>query len=157
MTAAQAARRTLVEAAQLLDFQWLDYADSDAWRLVADGGTAFDVEHDEGSGRLVIQSDIGTVSDAACTRVYEILLQYNYLWSQTGGIRMALDGPAGQVVMMFDVQTADLEVSALCGMLTRMSRLQKAWREILKDAVGAGNDTTASLRWGSAVSGRQTG
>ena len=108
------------------------YTDRDAWLLSWDGDTMLDLEHDPAADRVVLAGGIWTPADAARPRVCEMLLQYNYIWTETGGLRMALDGQPGQVVLMFELPATQLNVSRLSTVLVNMVGVQRAWRELLR-------------------------
>lgn len=137
MTSKYIAHLALSEAAARLRLNFLQTSDNeDAWRLTFTDGSVFDVEYDHAVHRIIIQGEVGEVADSARMRIYEILLQYNYLWSYTGGIRMALDGMPGQVVVMFELPAADLEVSRVSSALSNLVEIKRAWREILQSTDG---------------------
>ncbi|MDF2463384.1 MAG: hypothetical protein K0Q43_1619 [Ramlibacter sp.] len=134
MNSAKPAHLALKEAAGLLGLQSSSHDDeSGAWRFTFDSETRFDIEPNAEAGTIVIQADIAAVADDARSQLYEMLLQYNYLWTQTGGVRMALGRVPGPVVMMFEMPAAELEVSRICGVLANMTHVLQAWREILRE------------------------
>ncbi len=109
------------------------YTDRDAWALAFDEATHFDCEFESGLNRLVISGAIAEVPEGSRLAVYEILLQYNAAWTESGGVRMAVDGAQGHALMLFDLPAADLHVGLLAEVLTNMAGIQRAWREILID------------------------
>ncbi len=103
----------------------------DAWLLALDGETMLDIEFDSVEDRLIITGDVCEVAEPARPLVYEMLLQYNYLWTETGGVRMALGGGPGNVVMMFELPAVGLQPSRLCHALNNMAHSQRAWQHVL--------------------------
>src|SRR5215203_3571065 len=67
------------------------------------------VEWDERSGRLIMSMEIGTPPAARAARIHEIMLNYNFLSRETGGLRMALTGREGTVVQIVDFPTSEIE------------------------------------------------
>lgn len=103
----------------------------DAWFVELGDGSAFDIEYDGRCHRFVICVSICEVPDQARLQIYEALLQYNFLWPQSGGLRMAIDGTPGQVVMLLDLPLTSLESSRLALALENMADIQRSWREII--------------------------
>lgn len=137
MTSKYVAHLALSEAADRLRINFLVTSDNeDAWRLTFSNGSAFDVAYDHDASRIVITGDVGEVTDSGRTRLYEMLLQYNYLWTYTGGARMALDGTPGRVMVMFELGAAGLEVSSVCRALSNLVEIRNAWREVIESSAG---------------------
>jgi len=90
------------------------------------------VEYDESKDSLVLAAELGTPPDGDRTALYELLLRMNYHWDTTGGIRMALDGPAGQVVQVYELATEGLEATRLGATVTAFAETAVAWREIIQ-------------------------
>lgn len=95
------------------------------------------VEYDEAKDCLVLAAELGTPPDGDRTALYELLLRMNYHWETTGGVRMALDGPAGQVVQVFELATEGLEATRLGATVTAFAETAVAWREIIQRAGSA--------------------
>jgi hypothetical protein len=122
------------EAAALLDLPPpRAYGSGGAWRLDFDADTAFDIECDDDARHVMVACDIGRVHEEARLALYEILLQYNFIWTQTGGVRMALDGSTDRVVLMYELAHDDREPANLCDLLSNMACIRRAWAEILRD------------------------
>ena len=123
------------------------YEGEDAWRIAMATGHALDVEYDDEAARLMITGDIGEIAAASRLTMYETLLQYNFIWSQTGGVRIALDGSTHRAVVMFEVALPNLAVPRLSMVLANLARVQEAWIEILSQAgtTGASHSTPLPL------------
>jgi hypothetical protein len=135
----------LCEAASLLGVGSLTAYDSaPAWRLARDG-TDFRVEHDPEHDSIVISAAVGAVADAARTRTYQMLLQYNNLWPQTGGVRMALDGPQRTVVMILELGTACLSAARLARVISNMAGVHAGWRDLLQLSAATAQGTEAAV------------
>lgn len=104
----------------------------DAWLLAADEQTLIDVELWAPRSRVVLTTRVGEVLEALGGDVYPLLLQYNYLWPETGGTRMALDGSPGNIVAVLDLGPDDLEPTALAALLTHLSVIRQVWAEMLE-------------------------
>ena len=106
-------------------------ANRPAWFVTLEGDCVFDIEYDDAQARVVVTSVVAEVPAAARQHVYEMLLQYNYLWTDTGGLRMALAGTPGPVVMMVEMAVPGLAPAWLCRVLTNMRNALHAWRQAL--------------------------
>lgn len=89
------------------------------------------LEHDAAGGRLMMTATIGAPRPESALRLYELLLSYNLLWRDTGGIRMALLGAGGEAVQMADLTLAGLTAADLAGTLSGFARRAGAWRLVL--------------------------
>jgi hypothetical protein len=125
-------QQTLRETAVMLGLQLSsDDEEGDAWFLVFDENTMFNIQHAASQQRIVIVGGIAEVPEAARVRVYEVLLQYNSMWAETGGVRTALDGLPGQAIMMLELSDDGLTPIRLAAVLANMADIQRAWRRIL--------------------------
>ena len=114
------------------------YEGGGAWQVDLDEGRYLDVEYDDSLRRLVITGGIGAAAEHARPALYETLLQYNFIWTETGGVRMAVDASTNQVVMMFEVAVSELDTSKLAMVLGNMAASQRGWQEIVRDCSFAG-------------------
>ena len=92
------------------------YEESRTWAVAAsDSGweAVILLHYDEASRKLFISGDCGPVPEDKILSTYEFLLKYNLACIDTGGARFALDGPGGDVSLIFDLPLADLETDML--------------------------------------------
>jgi hypothetical protein len=144
MTPQQTAHLAIREAAELLGAQSATTQEATGvWRLVLDADAVIDIEFNPHAGTIVLQADVASVPRAARLQVYELLLQYNYLWLQSGGIRMALASLPGPVAMMLELPLADLDVSRVCGALTSVAQTRRTWRDVLLATAAASHGESA--------------
>ena len=80
---------------------------------------------------LVISASVGTPPHEDRLRMYELMLQFNNQWHLTGGLRLALEGPAGSGSMIFSVPVEGLENSQLATILANFREVVLGWREII--------------------------
>ena len=118
------------------------YEGNQAWRLVFDDehGSVIDAEWDSHAGRVVFTAEVATVPETARASAFELLLTYNYLWSAHGGVRAAVTGPAGDVVLLFDLALEGLDLPRLCEVLGNMHAIARSCRAVLEalaDSAGA--------------------
>ena len=92
------------------------YEESRTWAVAtSDSGweAVILLHYDETSRKLFISGDCGPVPEDKILSTYEFLLKYNLACIDTGGARFALDGPGGDVSLIFDLPLADLETDML--------------------------------------------
>ncbi|MEM8985359.1 MAG: type III secretion system chaperone [Pseudomonadota bacterium] len=92
------------------------YEESRTWAVAtSDGGwdAVILLHYDEASRKLFVSGDCGPVPDDKVLSTYEFLLKYNLACIDTGGARFALDGPGGDISLIFDLPLADLEADTL--------------------------------------------
>ncbi len=97
--------------------------------LVAlDHGVRATVEARE--GRWIASVPLGPAPDRNRGEVFAAMLAYNGLWRETGGGRIELDGPEGDVILMGDVPEG-AEAAALARLLDMLTTVGAAWRRFL--------------------------
>ena len=129
------------EIGPLMDLQQVSAYDSGQdWLLAVDAQTRFDAQYDPALNRLVLSGVIAPVPPQSRLAIYEILLQYNAAWIETGGVRMALDQRTSDIVMLLDLPAADLHAGLLAQVLANMAGVQTAWRQILGDLASPQRD-----------------
>jgi hypothetical protein len=106
-----------------------------AWHIALDESSGLDIEYDDAQDRFVITADVGKVAPSTRLASYGILLQYNHLWSETGGVRMALDGSTDQVLAMLDAPLAQLDASRFAAVLASMASVRRTWAQVLEGLV----------------------
>jgi hypothetical protein len=108
----------------------VEYADEARWVLVLDNGAVIEAEHDADRARLALSIEIGEPAAEDAAALYRTLLQYNQLWRNTGGIRMAL---ADQTVVQSVELPADasLDLDTLSRGLAGLHANTAVWRVML--------------------------
>ena len=108
------------------------YSDDPCWAVALDEDTLVLVYLDQRKDSLVLSCSLGEPPPGDRTTLYEKLLQLNFHWDVTGGSRMAIDGPGGHVVQMFEIPAEGLDVLRLVGLLRTFAQVATAWREIVQ-------------------------
>lgn len=114
--------------------------DDKSWLLVFGDETSIVIEWATNPERLVLSTGLGRPAEGAHLTVYETLLSYNLLWQDTGGVRMAIDGPQGEVILIYDLFDDILSVSDLQTVALNISSIAAIWRDYVKK-----DETAASL------------
>lgn len=81
----------------------------------------------EDPDRVVLTSLLGVPSESMQLSVYETLLCYNLLWKDTGGVKMALSGPNGELVVIYELFSTDLTLNDLQTVLTNFVSIAQIW------------------------------
>jgi hypothetical protein len=123
----------MAEVGAVLDLaEVTELPDHDYWRVVGADETGIDLDFERTTGKLVISTSLGRPRAQGREALYDTLLAYNGAWRETGGARLALDEPGGEVVLLFDLDAEGLDVSAsaACWRTSRRSRPSGAgsWR-----------------------------
>ncbi len=85
------------------------------------------LEWGEDPDRVVLTSLLGAPSESMQLSVYETLLCYNLLWKDTGGVKMALSGPGGDLVVIYELFSTDLTLGELQTVLTNFVSIAQIW------------------------------
>ena len=131
----------LVELGPLLELgAVVEYDGQNAWSLGVDEETAVHAEFHADEDRLYLSANVASPPEARRAATYDLLLQYNNQWTETGGIRMALDGPAGRVVQITDLRVTGLDVSSLESALVSFLEKLRAWRDMVGQGITDDSD-----------------
>lgn len=117
----------------------LDVAEVSALEATGGWAVAFDpsglevvtLDYDARTGKLVVSTDVGVPPEDKRLPTYAGLLTYNRYWSETDGVRMALDEPEGHVLMVFDIALGDLDALKLGTALGNFAQVARAMRELV--------------------------
>jgi hypothetical protein len=79
--------------------------------------------------RLMLSAEIGAPPEETRASIYETMLLYNLLGSDTGGVHMALSEAGGAVVQMVDLHCSALTTELLVTVLHNLNERTLIWRE----------------------------
>lgn len=157
------------------DIEAIQQADEDHW-IVHYADSYLEIWRNEPDSKLTLSAVLGNIQDVVqpatsgqagddetdaedhveagpskldCAELYGMLLTYNFLWHSTGGVRMALDSPGENVVMLLDLFGLDLELPNLAGILHQFNQLADNWRT---DFFGADTSPTSIDESGNLAS-----
>lgn len=99
--------------------------------VVSLGDTDITVDHDAATNRLMFSCSCGLPRTERREQVYEALLLYTSLWRETGGVRMGLVEPGGEVVQMADIFVDDATPTLVVTILKNLSERVGFWRDFL--------------------------
>lgn len=107
------------------------------WELVLEGGGGIVVAYSEAARKLTFLTNLGQPEEEQRLAVYDTLLSYNGMWQETDGVRFALDGPDGAVLMLFDLFTTDLDAPTLKMVVESLIDRAAVWSAFLQGPAGA--------------------
>ncbi|MBF5006322.1 type III secretion system chaperone [Diaphorobacter caeni] len=105
------------------------------WDLVFPDERLVEVVWQADTGLLVLETALGIPQDSDAAALHTLLLQYNQLWRDTGGLRMALNGVDGGVQLGFCLSAAAADVNLLVNVVGNFHAAANAWSERLRQAV----------------------
>lgn len=128
--------RILSEIAVKIDALELKFYEHTAsWTMLMNEEVLLYLDHDPGRDMIVISGDVADPPASARAQRYELLMQYNNQWAETGGIRMALDGPSGTIVQIADIPAAGLKMVDMQTILTGFTETLATWRQMLESEI----------------------
>lgn len=112
------------------------------WAIQFDDQSIITLEWADKPERVVLTAMLGTPSESMQSSVYETLLCYNLLWKDTGGVKMALSGPGGELVLLYELFVSDLSLNELQIVLSNFVSIAQVWSVYV---TGESDQSAASL------------
>ncbi len=106
--------------------------DEKSWLLVFADEQSVYVEWANNPDRLVLSTGLGRPPEGNELPVYETLLSYNLLWQDTGGVRMAIDGPQGDIMLIYDLFDDQLSLAELQTVVLNINSIAAIWRDYVR-------------------------
>ena len=97
------------------------------WAIQFDDQSIVMLEWAENPDRIVLTAILGSPTESMQLSVYETLLCYNLLWKDTGGVKMALSGPGGELILLYELFGSDLTLNELQTVLTNFVSIAQVW------------------------------
>lgn len=97
------------------------------WAIQFEDQSIAMLEWAEKPDRVVLSAMLGIPSESMQLSVYETLLCYNLLWKDTGGVKMALAGPSGELMLLYELYAGDLSINELQTVLTNFVSIAQVW------------------------------
>ena len=97
------------------------------WAIQFEDQSIITLEWSEKPERVVLTSLLGIPSESMQLSVYEALLCYNLLWKDTGGVKMALSGPGGELVLLYELFVSQLSLNELQTVLSNFVSIAQVW------------------------------
>lgn len=122
--------RLMTEIGPLLDLaEVVSFPEQCLWTLTLDNGAVVECELEASGERLLCSMEAGELVDEADMR---LMLQYNLLWSQTGGMHFALAG--GTAMLLRELPSAALDLPTLSAAVVDLQEQASVWRQIFSAA-----------------------
>ena len=97
------------------------------WAIQFDDQSIVMLEWAESPDRVVMTAMLGTPTESMQLSVFETLLCYNLLWKDTGGVKMALSGPGGELVLLYELFAGSLTLNEMQTVLTNFVSIAQVW------------------------------
>jgi hypothetical protein len=86
--------------------------------------------------RLVLSTDLGVPLEERRLDAYQLLLCYNLLWRESGGLKTALGGPEGSAMLLYEWSGEQATLMEMQTVLHNFSRVGAMWRSYIANGVG---------------------
>ena len=97
------------------------------WAIQFDDQSIVILEWTENPDRLVLTAMLGKPSESMQLSVYETLLCYNLLWKDTGGVKMALSGPDGEIILLYEFFIGNATLQEFQTVLMNFTSIAQVW------------------------------
>lgn len=101
------------------------------WGVLIEEDLHVIVDFDQKRNLIILECEVCALPAGEPSSHYEMMLNYNYLWAATGGTRLSISGPGGNVVQLRDIAADGLGPSDLADMIAGFGEEARAWREAL--------------------------
>jgi hypothetical protein len=102
------------------------------WAVQFDNDAVVFLEWDEQPPRLVLSSELGKIAESRQLEVLRLLLSYNLLWRDTGGVKTALGGPDGAAMLLYECSADSLTLGMLQTVLENFCNSAEIWRRYIE-------------------------
>lgn len=106
--------------------------DESSWAIQWEDETVVVIDWVEEFRYLSFQTEIGVWPSEGQIEFAKIVLQFNGLWNETGGVCLGLF--EDMVVMNYSLPIEGLEISAFCDVLTGFVTKKQVWCDVLANA-----------------------
>jgi len=108
----------------------IESADEPTWLLTWEDGIEVLADYDEEDQRITFSSYLGAMPEADDVALYKLLLSYNGIWHETGGVRTAIS--EGQGVLLYDVSAVNLDRTQMAVILPDFAAKTLLWRQLFE-------------------------
>ncbi len=99
-----------------------------SWALQFSDETVVIIEPSEEPSRMILSTELGSATDSMELPIYETLLCYNFMWRETGGVKIGLAGPKGELIMSSELCLEDLILINLQEAIDNFVSIARSWR-----------------------------
>lgn len=90
--------------------------------------------------RLVMTTTVAAPPPDRAAAVHRLLLVYNAIWQDTGSVRAAIASTEGEIALLCDVFTGDLDAELVARMATNLAAKAASWKAIIEAGAPDGGD-----------------
>lgn len=105
-----------------------------SWAIQFSDETIIIIDPADDPGRMVLSAELGSASDSLQLPIYETLLCYNLLWRDTGGVKVGLAGPKGELIISTEICLDDLLLGSLQKGIVDFSNIARSWKKYVANA-----------------------
>ena len=116
-----------------------EFEEDNFWVLAFGNDLVVEATYAEEENRIYLAASLGKPVEDRQAEFYKLLLQYNYLWEETGGARMALDSTEGEAYLIIDLP-AELELPEFQACLENLRATVPSWRTLLSQTSTSGQE-----------------
>lgn len=102
-----------------------------SWTIALEDETVIGLDLVAEQEKLVLSTELGEPPEERRAFCNEFFMVYNFNWVQSGGVKIGLESPNGEYVMMFELNAAGLSLQTLQMVIANMARQSLAWRELI--------------------------
>jgi len=106
------------------------------WAVQFDDESIVLVEWDGEPERLIFSTDLGDAAEERRIEVYQLLLSYNLLWRESGGLKTALGGPDGGAMLLYEWRSEQATLMEMQTALDNFNRIAAMWRNYIANGAG---------------------
>ena len=106
----------------------------DSWALQLDDASVVFMEYATAPDRLVLSMELGMPIPERRLEVCQLMLSYNLLWEENAGLTMALGGPAGGAMLLYEWRSPEPDLQDFQQELRKVSQVARAWRSYIAQA-----------------------
>ncbi len=142
----------LVEAARLADLgAVVQHGEAGQWDLAFDDERLVEATLLADSGLLVLETDLGIPATRDAAALYRLLLEYSYLWRETGGLHIALAPPESRAFLTYGVPAEGTDATLLAHVLGNFHAAATAWAQRLAQPDPQDSDLVAPAMFPGAI------
>ncbi|MCO7222958.1 type III secretion system chaperone [Pleionea sp. CnH1-48] len=122
----------LTELGPAIDASYIVKHDESNWSIVSSDNLIIDIFYAPEQHKLTLQCDLDKALPQS-PELYKMLLTYNCLWQETGGLRVALNSD-NSLVQIFDLFIEELSLPDLITITQNFLERANVWKEVIEDA-----------------------
>ncbi|MBI1247974.1 hypothetical protein GC197_09060 [bacterium] len=117
------------------EFEWSVFFSEDCY---------VDFEFDEAQQKLVLFADLGLPPAECRAKTFEVMLAYNALRKETGGLVISLTGSTDEdeLVQSFELNASELNLTTLQNVVLNFNQKAEFWRDVIRQGIVDDVDTS---------------